>query len=58
MNISPLDPDGSGEESEVGDLAQPSPTQIKVNYKSCHHYPDVMVLLENEGQTQQPTLEI
>ena len=52
MNIRPLDPDGSGEESEVGDLVQPSLTQMKANCKSCHHL-DIMVLFENKGQTQQ-----
>ena len=40
------------EESEVGDLAQPSLTQIQVNCKSCHPL-DVMVLFKNKGQTQQ-----
>ena len=54
MNIWSLDPDGSGEESKAGDLAQ-NFTQNKVKCKPCHHFSDVMVFFENEGRTQTKT---
>lgn len=46
-----LDPGGSGGESELGDFTQPSLTQIQFSCKSCHHFPDVMVLFKDKGQT-------
>ena len=50
MGIWPLDPEGAGAESEAGDFAQSSLTEIPFTCMSWHQFPQVLLLFQNEGQ--------